>query len=406
VIKSNAIWAIADQGIVSVGNFGTSVLLARFFSPAQFGLFVLIYTLTLALNTAQLSLVNYPLSIMAARVESGDVSKVAIAGFTLTLLCLLPFCLLIAAVVLLLGAPEICFPAAGALICWQMQETARRVLLSRFEFKLALASDLISYLGQLLCLWLLARFHELSLSSVFFTIGITCLASLVLQSTAVRIRISFRDLLRYRAMFWSIGKIAFGSNFLNALTLLVFPWLLAIQGKSLSAEFYALTTVLGVTNPIAFGLGNLLLPQTARHAELRDRSAAIESGARAVYAGAFLLLPYFCVLWAWPSRCLAFFYGSSSPYVPAIWSLRWLIVGFFGAYLAHVLGTILFGLEDGHIVLLAQAAGTIVALTAAPPFSYWRGVAGASMAFALMQVTRTAVTGVLMRSRMPASVSG
>src|SRR5262245_22544082 len=57
-----SVWALADQGIVSLGNCATNVLLARSLAVAEFGVFALLLEAMLFLNSLQAALVIYPLS--------------------------------------------------------------------------------------------------------------------------------------------------------------------------------------------------------------------------------------------------------------------------------------------------------------------------------------------------------
>ena len=53
-------WALADQGVVSIGNFVTTVLMIRSLHQAQFGMFNVAFEAMLWLNSLQASLVVYP----------------------------------------------------------------------------------------------------------------------------------------------------------------------------------------------------------------------------------------------------------------------------------------------------------------------------------------------------------
>src|SRR5829696_6106635 len=48
-----SVWALADQGIVSLGNCATNILLARSLAVAEFGIFALMLEAMLFLNSLQ-----------------------------------------------------------------------------------------------------------------------------------------------------------------------------------------------------------------------------------------------------------------------------------------------------------------------------------------------------------------
>src|SRR4030095_3337931 len=79
-LNLQSFWAIADQGIVSLGNFLTTIILARALTPDAYGLWSVIFGLILFLNVFPSSLVNYPLSVrLAARDDSsGQLVKAAL----------------------------------------------------------------------------------------------------------------------------------------------------------------------------------------------------------------------------------------------------------------------------------------------------------------------------------------
>ena len=60
-------WAIADQGIVSLGNFLTTIILARTVSPHEYGVWTGNFRFDfLFLNVLPASLVTYPLMVRLA----------------------------------------------------------------------------------------------------------------------------------------------------------------------------------------------------------------------------------------------------------------------------------------------------------------------------------------------------
>jgi O-antigen/teichoic acid export membrane protein len=59
-------WALADQGVVSLGTFLTSIVLARSLPPSQYGIYGVYLAVFLSLNTVHWSLVTYPLSTSGA----------------------------------------------------------------------------------------------------------------------------------------------------------------------------------------------------------------------------------------------------------------------------------------------------------------------------------------------------
>src|SRR4029079_2838125 len=57
-------WALADQGLISLSNFATLILLARGLSRSDFGAFVLAYTALILLNGIQSALITQPHNVL------------------------------------------------------------------------------------------------------------------------------------------------------------------------------------------------------------------------------------------------------------------------------------------------------------------------------------------------------
>ena len=59
-------WTLLDQGVVSLGTFLLSVLLARHLAPAEYGVFALLLGMLLLAQVINSSLIFYPMSIRSA----------------------------------------------------------------------------------------------------------------------------------------------------------------------------------------------------------------------------------------------------------------------------------------------------------------------------------------------------
>lgn len=94
----------------------------------------------------------------------------------------------------------------------------------------------------------------------------TCAVAIALQiyqrpPTFPRIS-NVRNLLRG---FWMHGKWAFANGVILIVTVQAFPWALAmVDGPAAAAAFQAVLNVANLSNPIAFGLSNIILPVVAQ----------------------------------------------------------------------------------------------------------------------------------------------
>jgi O-antigen/teichoic acid export membrane protein len=395
----DGIWSVTDQGIVSLGNFCTGVVLARTLTPYEFGVFGLLYWLLLLLNNVHFSLVSYPLSVLSAGRKGTGSTPPTIGALRLTLVASVPFGIIVAIGALFFRQPALALPASFALLCWQVQETARRVLLSRFQFGLTIAGDVVSYLGQALAVVVWSRHSGQSVTSAFLIIGATSLAAAAFQIPAAIRNQHSLPLLKQFADFWKMGQPALYSNLLNAAAVLILPWLLAVRSPAVSGQFYALVALLGFTNLFAFGLGNFLIPYIAARNRTDPENRAEVAGLKMIALGSGPLVVYFFVLWIWPSFFLALMYGSNSPYLNFTSELRLLLIGYSASFLSHVVGCILLGLAMPEKVLRAQIAAAVVMLLPGLPLTWFGQLRGASIAFVVMQTVRLLAIWILLKTR-------
>ena len=164
-----AFWALTDQAVVSGGSFLSNIAIARLTSPDVYGRFALYLAGILFLNSLHSALVVYPLSIristetQPARQGSIVTSSLLITSAACGILTIftLPF-------LSFLGGVQVSVLSLGAILAWQAQETCRRALMARLNFSAAYCGDFVSYPGQAILIYALARnYHRLSLPMIF-----------------------------------------------------------------------------------------------------------------------------------------------------------------------------------------------------------------------------------------------
>src|SRR5262249_45361551 len=147
IVRSDLAAGLLDQAIVSLGNFAVNVLLARAFPAEEYGIFSIVLSLILLLNTFHQALVTYPLSVRVASADSSDamhlISVATLATPVLALLCVPLFAIPTASV----GRLDLLPFAGAALVAWQLQEVYRRSSLARTAYRRAIISDAVRYLG-------------------------------------------------------------------------------------------------------------------------------------------------------------------------------------------------------------------------------------------------------------------
>jgi O-antigen/teichoic acid export membrane protein len=265
--------SLADQVLASATNFLTGVIVARTCSKEGLGLFSLGMTLVLLVADLQTSLVTTPYMVYAPRLKDREhalytgSSLIHQVGFCIITglaffgaSCAGQYSSTLASLTPVLQALVV----VGSLI--MLREYARRVSFARLKFKTALFFDGFIALGQIGGLFLAARLGLLSPSSAYYVIGGTCAIALAgwlwhdRKFYMPRFGQSIADLKKN----WSLGKWVFASGLLWALSMNIYPWLLAeFHGVSSTGIWAACTGVISLGNPILLGFQNLAGPKIA-----------------------------------------------------------------------------------------------------------------------------------------------
>ncbi len=152
-----------------------------------------------------------------------------------------------------------------------LREYARRVSFAFLKMEVVLLLDFCVSLVQISGLLVLAHLGSLSASKAYWVIGIACgsaaLGWLILtrQDVVLQLNNVVSDFRRN----WTLGKWILAGNLTLLACTLLYPWFLTIfHGTGAAGVFAACWGVVALINPILFGIGNLLGPETA-HAYAR-----------------------------------------------------------------------------------------------------------------------------------------
>lgn len=389
-------WAIADQGVVSLGNFLTTIILARAVSPEAYGVWSVIFGLILFLNVLHASLITYPLSVRSASLDSVGMNRLIIGAFALTVFLALPQALILFGVSYSIAGAGLAGWSILALLFWQLQETTRRALMARLAFRSALFTDAISYLGQAGLIWLMARNARLSPEIGFAIIALTCGIAAVAQIISLRLRFDggVLRLWELATTFWKSGSWMLGSNLITNFSIQAVPWALFLfRGPAEAAGFQAISNLLGVSHPIMLSLGNVIVPAAARVHLKEGFQAARRLALRHAAHGGLLLLPYAIALLIFPRQLLTIFYGANSPYLKLESALRFLTVFYILHYLSLTLKFLLNAVEKNRPQFVAELSGSLLLAALVIPLVLWFGLPGAIL-----------VTGIWLAARLTGNV--
>jgi PST family polysaccharide transporter len=205
------LWGLLDQGLVSSVNFITIILLARTLVPADFGYFVLAFTILQSAGTLQAALITRPHNVLGALRHGrayADYSTTAAAtqvGFT-GALALLAAAGAGTAYAAGYGRASLFLVLPPALVTWQLQELGRRLLYTEGRLGGAFANDVVSYGGQAVTLVLLWQLDELTAARALATLAVWFAVGAAIVAYQLRGTLSGKLNAESLAANWHFGK--------------------------------------------------------------------------------------------------------------------------------------------------------------------------------------------------------
>jgi O-antigen/teichoic acid export membrane protein len=205
------VWGLFDQGLVSGVNFLTTILLARTLTVADFGYFVIAFTLLQTAGTLQAALITRPHNVLGATrhgrhyADYSTTAAMAQAGFTAVLVLAAGIA---AAVAYSSGFSEASLVVAlvPALAAWQLQELGRRMLYTEGRLAAAFGNDLVSYGGQAVVLLVLWRGDHLTGTTALLSLAAAFAVGAVIVGLQLRPALSGRPHAASLAENWHFGK--------------------------------------------------------------------------------------------------------------------------------------------------------------------------------------------------------
>src|SRR3954447_6217549 len=319
-----AVFALGDQGIVSLGNFGTNLILARTLPLAELGLYGILYELSLFLNSMQAATILFPLNVKGAVAEENFFARLAGRSIILTLLMAPLLGIGLLGTGIALRQPMVGVWALVALVVFQIQETLRRSLIIQMRYRDAMLGDAVSYLGQATAMYLLSSAKLLTLTSAFQAFAVTSALAAMVQAVQVRPRhVTVGEAMIFARRSWGLSRWVLFSNLTGLITGTLFYWNLAYwAGREMLGVALGLMNVVRVANPFILAFNSIITPTIAR-----ARGRLGMSGARRMFitytsigmAGLVLL---FAVPLLFPAAVLRAFYphnaGNYLPYTAAV----------------------------------------------------------------------------------------
>jgi len=406
-------WTLSDQAVVSLGNFGTNLILARHLPALEYGAFALLFGVLLFINRLHSSLVTYPVSSRGAAATPQQLKHMTALALVITCLLVIPCGLVVGVAAYAVDHFAATLWILGAGLAWQLQEVTRRALFAHLRQRDAIWGDGISYLGQAVCLGLTIG-RGLPFWAIFAILAATSLAGAAVQAAQLGLaKIHHGSVVPTALEWWRLGRWVMFTNLCSLVTVQASPWVLTyFYGTVAAGAVQAVTNLLGVSHPVMFGMSGLVVPLTAHTAAREGRPAAARAAIHFTLQGVAMLVPYYLILLLVPHLALRIFYGPTSPYLAYAGAVRWFAIGYTFLYLAQMLGGLMNGLESNKEAFNAQAAAMAITAFVALPMAALGGVTWACAGVALASITRFAASVWLMQpvirqtDAKPRAVSG
>jgi O-antigen/teichoic acid export membrane protein len=309
-------WSIADQGVVSVGNFLVNIMLARHLGIAEYGVFSLIFATSLTLQLFVHWLVAYPLTIRLSSAEPDEAARLSMSSVVISAMLCIPLGTIIAIALLLLHRPELIIPGLLWFVFWQVQQATRRALLADLAYREAMMGDMLNSIGQAVLL-------ATAIIAGVLSLGLTllCMASAAAMGAIFQLRqrpISLVNLERphrWLSQNSGLGGWSLVAALLSSLRVYGLFWLLAVvSGPAAVGSLQAALNVFYGLNPIQLGLGNLIPQMAARAYAIGDRRSAWICARPYMLFAAPPTFAYLAVVLMFPSLIVQLFYGSGDSY--------------------------------------------------------------------------------------------
>ncbi len=270
---------LTDQGIVSITNFGTGVIIARSCTREEFGLYAMGISAILILISVQSAVISMPYTVYSPRIGQDERSfytgssflqQIAFSFLAMAILGGIGFG--IDMISETEGLSAIMILLAVVIPFLLLREYGRQLFISRLEVHSALVIDIVVVVIQFAGLLYLFNQGSLSAKSAYYVIAIACLlaSSVIYMQIRHHCRLRVTQAVNHFKMNWSIGKWASVSGIASLAGIQLYPWLMtANRGVEDTGILAACMGIVFCINPLIIGLGNFIAPHIM-HAYAED----------------------------------------------------------------------------------------------------------------------------------------
>lgn len=397
---------LADQAVISGGNFVFNVILARAIPLDQYGRFALVLGTLGLMQTGFGALIYYPLSVRGAAADKAGRDRLVASTLLLNLMISAVLAASAGLLLKLMDDGARWLPIVAMLLASQVQESIRRGLLTAFRYAAAVPGDALSYLGQVAVLLVLVHTGDVNAETGLWIMAGTSLAAAAVQLPLVLPR-GVRPLPLWPCLadFWTMGRFALTSNMLSIVRTQGLLWLvLGVVGAAAAGAFQIVLILINVVNPISTGVCNQI-PQSASRALNKGYRAAWAAAWPAIAAGYVLVCGFLILLLVVPGHVLHLLYGAKVDPTMLIAPVRMLAVGALFYYAGATTCTFLQSVGAGRDGLVVDLITTGLLAVGGPLLVATLGVYGATVALSLSFALRMGLLAAYAVPRLTGSRS-
>jgi O-antigen/teichoic acid export membrane protein len=312
--------ALGDQGLVSITNFATALLIGRVCGKPELGVYTLAWTLLSMVTEISGALITTPYTVFSPQLSRFRKSRYLGSLFVHQLVFAIIFALVIvsgACLGSLYGwishsLRNVFATTAGAVVFVCVKEFVRRVSFAELKIGSAFLIDAMACGVQVGGVLLLFHLGSLSTSRTLEVLGISSAVAAGIWLWLRRRTFRFESLLYERDLRrnWRFAKWVLASGLLSAIARYLYPWMLAaFHGTSATGGWAACAAIVAMCNPAVLGLSNYALPRIS-NIYARSGSAAMQRSVnRFSLLFVLLLLPVVVTLGACGERIVTGVYG-------------------------------------------------------------------------------------------------
>lgn len=406
-------WTTADQVVVSGCNFLTGIVLARFLGPDSFGVFVLLYSALLYVNTFQSALIISPMVSTAPGLEKTQRRRYLRSMFTLQIGLSLLLAAATAVVVLALARwgnmPTLennFFPLGATIFAFQLQEWLRQYYFVEEKGRMVFVNDVVSYGGQIVTIIVLSMIDKLSVPNSLWAIAGTSTLAFALGWAEERFIPVLADALQSMRSRWRMGRDYFLA--------MQFQWVgsqgvLLIGGAFLGAQavggIRAAQNIIGPVNIFYQAMDNVVPVRAAKHFAEGGESQLVKYLNRISRIGTAALLPFFVVIALSSTTLMRIVYGEN--YAPYSSLIIWQATGFLLSFYIRQITYFHRAMDQTRLIvwssLLLSATAIGASLVTVREFAE-TGIMFALIAGQVINLVFLTVTGKPARRRVTAQV--